>query len=78
MPFTDNDLKWLEELMKLIGPNCWGSVLGMSDARAFNLSALLARLEAAEEAMDEFKAHKKYDCAECALVDEVWRKAAGK
>ena len=72
-PFTDDHLKRLKAQKKLYGIKTTTAWIKPEE-----LEALLARLEAAEEAMDEFKAHKKFDCMECCLADEAWRKAAGK
>jgi len=82
--FTDNNLKWLKEIVESdikeypfeVSPYVR---LDIAHKLRDNISALLTRLEASERVCAEwaFNANLEYPCSMNALYHE-WRKAAGK
>lgn len=84
LTFTDDDLKRLKENMDVIPGICWGQILGNKlAAQCFDLSAIIARLEAAEAMVDLSQcrhAYEDHDNGPCdyAIAYLAWRKVAGK
>lgn len=69
MTFTDDELKRLKA--DLLNPEA--SVILNGD----DISAILARLEAAEKCVQEHFGHGVLDCEPNCTVYEAWRKAKG-
>jgi hypothetical protein len=76
MTFTDSDLKRLKKQIKMFddGWNCQECGLNQT----IDFKALLARLEAAEKALEVSVATSKGNSLEAVELWNEWRKAAGK
>lgn len=72
-PFTDDDLKRLKEVNKMFDRDFLDFMLVSG-----KLPALLARLEAAEKALEVSLATSKGNSLEAVELWNAWRKACGK